>query len=180
MTISSSDVADEEQFFFTQADYENESEERTLEPKEKSRQNAKQCVTIEEPPSLKTFVKEFTKIDENTTSYFINGIKANGQIRVEQDVDPDLTNPKLKNLGQPHDEVLNMTDRRCKHYMANEDRNLLKDGLLVRKYFGETGDVKYYQILIPKQIVDEVLRSLHREFGKHPGITKLINGYNEE
>ena len=67
-----------------------------------------------------------------------------------------------------------MTDSRYKNYKANEDRIILKDGLLFRKYFGETGSVKYYQILIPKQLVKEVLRSLHGEFGKHPGIFKTI------
>ena len=81
---------------------------------------------------------------------------------------------KLKILGQPHDDVLLATDRRFKHCKANEDRIIFKDGLLFRKYYGETGSVKYYQILIPKQLVDEVLRNLHREFGKHPGITKTI------
>ena len=37
VTTSSSDVADEEQFFFTHADDSNESEEQTLERKEQSR-----------------------------------------------------------------------------------------------------------------------------------------------
>ena len=58
---------------------------------------------------------------------------------------------KLKILGQPHDEVKMMTDSRYKDYKANEDRIILKDGLLFRKYFGETGSVKCFQILIPKQ-----------------------------
>ena len=106
-------------------------------------------------------MKEFTKIDGNTTSYSMNGIKANGRIRVEQDVDLVLKNMKLKILGQPQDEVLFMTDSRYKNYKANEDRIILKDGLLFRKNFGETGTVKYYQILIPKQLVNEILRSLH-------------------
>ena len=44
---------------------------------------------------------------------------------------------------------------------ANEERIIQKDGLLFRKYYGETGSVKYYQSLIPKQLVNEVLRSLH-------------------
>ena len=70
--------------------------------------------------------------------------------------------------------MLLSTDRRFKHYKANEDRIILKDGLLFRKYFGETGSVKYYQYLIPMQLVNEILRSLHGEFGKHPGITKTI------
>ena len=87
MTISSSDVADEEQIFLTQADTNDESEEQTLAGKEQLRHNAEQCAANEESPALKTSVKKFTKIDGNTTSYSMNGIKASARIRVEQDVD---------------------------------------------------------------------------------------------
>ena len=83
----------------------------------------------------------------------MNGIKANARIRIEQDVDLVLKIMKLKILGQPYDEVLIMTDSRYKNYKANEDRIILKDGLLFSKYFGETGSVKYYQIFIPKQLL---------------------------
>ena len=76
--------------------------------------------------------------------------------------------------------MLLTTDRRFKHYKANEDRIILKDGLLFRKYYGETGSVKNYQILRPKQLVNEVLWSLHGEFGKHPGITRTIIAYREK
>ena len=129
---------------------------------------------------MKPSIKEFTKIDGNTTSYSINGINASARIRVEQDADLVLKNLKLKILGQPQDDVLLATERRYKHYKANEDRIILKDGLLFRKYYGETGSVKYYQILIPKQLVNEVLRNLHGEFGKHLGITKTIIAYREK
>ena len=129
---------------------------------------------------MKPSIKELTKLDGNTTSYSINGIKASARIRVEQDADLVIKNLKLKILGQPHDDVLLATDRRFKHYKANEDRIILKDGLLFRKYYGETGSVKYYQILIPKQLVNEVLRNLHGEFGKNPGITKTIIAYREK
>ena len=64
VTISSSDVAEEEEFFFTQAEIKVESDERTLERKEQSRKNAKHWVTNEEPSPLKTSVKEFTKPTE--------------------------------------------------------------------------------------------------------------------
>ena len=180
VTTSSSDVVDDEQIFFTHADDGKESEEQTLERKEQSRQNVKQWAANEESPALKTSVKEFTKIDGNTTSYSMNGIQANATIRVEQDVDFVLKNMKLKILGQPYDEVLIRTDSRYKNYKAIEDRIILKDGPLLRKYFGETGSVKYYQVLIPKQLVKEVLRSLHGEFGKHPGIFKTIIAYREK
>ena len=149
VTTSFSDVADEEQIFFTHADDGKESEEQTLERKEQSRQNAKHWVANEESPALKTCVKQITKVDGNITSYSMNGIKANAKIRVEQDVDFVLKNMKLKILGQPYDEVLIMTDSRYKKYKANEDRIILKDGPLFRKYFGETGSPKYYRTLIP-------------------------------
>ena len=113
------------------------------------RQNAKQWAANEESSALKTSVKEFTKIYGNTTSYSINEIEANARIRVEQDVDLVLKNMKLKILGQPYDELLIVTDSRYMNYKANEDRIILKDGLLYRKYFGETGSVKDYQILVP-------------------------------
>ena len=180
VTTSSSDVADEEQFFFTQTDDQDETEEQILQRKEQSREKAAEWVVNKEPSSLKPSIKEFTKIDGNTTSYSLHGIKTNARIRVEQDADLVLKNLKLKILGQPHDDVLLTTDSRFKHYKANEDRIILKDGLLFRNYYGETGSVKYYQILIPKQLVNEVLRSLHGEFGKHPGITKTILPYREK
>ena len=180
VTTSSSDVADEEQFFFTHTDDQDETEEQILQRKEQSRQKAVEWAANQEQSSLKPSIKAFTKIDGNTTAYSLHGIKANAKIQVEQDADLVLKNLKLKILGQPHDDVLLTADRRFKHYKANVDRIILRDGLLLRKYYGDTGSVKYYQILIPKQLVNEVLRSLHGDFGKHPGITKMIIAYREK
>ena len=179
VTTSSSEVADEEQFFFTQTDSQDGTEEQTLKRKEQSREKAAVWVVNPEPSSMKPSIKEFTKIDGSTMSYSLYGIKANAKIRVEQDADLVLKNLKLKVLGQPNDDVLLTTDRRFKLYKANQDRIILKDGFLLRKYYGETGSIKYYQFLKPKQLVNEVLRSLHGEFGKHPGITKTIMAYRE-
>ena len=129
---------------------------------------------------MKPGIKAFKKIHGNTTPHSINGIKANARIRIEQDADLVLKNLKLKILCQPHDHVLLATHRRFKHYKANEDCNILKDGLLFRKYYGKTCSVKHYQNIIPKQLVSEVLRSLHGEFGKRPGITKKISVYGRK
>ena len=166
--------------FFTNTDDQDETEEEILQRKKRSRDKAAEWVVNQEPSSMKPSIKEFTKIDGNTTAYSLHGIRADARIRVEQDADPVLKNLKLKILGQPHDNVLLTTNRRFKHYKANEDRIILKDGLLLRKYYGDTGSVKYYQILIPKQLVNEVLRSLHGDFGKHPGLTKTIIAYREK
>ena len=177
VSTSSSDVVDEEKFLLTQADSQDETEEQILLQKEQFHKKEADWLVNQEPSSMRPTIKQFTKIDGNTTSYSINGIKTNAQIRVEQDADLVLKNLKLKILGQPHDNVLLTTDRQFKHYKANEDRTILKDGLLFRKYYVETSSVKHYQIFIPKQLFNEVFRSLHGDFGKHPGITKTIIAY---
>ena len=180
VTISSSDVTVGERFIFTQANNNDESEEQTFEGKKQSSKTAKQSAAHEESSALTSSVKEFTKIDGNATSYSMKETKANARKRVEQDVDLVLKNMKLKLLGQPPDEVLMLTDSRYESYKAIEDRIILEDGLISGKYFGETGSAKYYEILIPKQLVNEALRSLHGIFGKHPGISKTINAYREK
>ena len=98
MTTSSLDAADEEQFFFTDADKKNESKEQALQRKLQSRQGVKTWVANEEPSSSKTSVKEFLKIDRNNTSYSMNGIEANARIRVQQDKYLVLKNSRLKIL----------------------------------------------------------------------------------
>ena len=130
VSTSSSDVADEEQFFFRQADAQDETEEQILQRKQQSPEKAAEMVVNGEPSSLKPSIKEFTKIDGNTTLYSIDVIKAKARIKVEQDADLVLKNVKLTILGQPQDDVLLTTDRRFKHYEANEDRIILKYGLL--------------------------------------------------
>ena len=180
VTTSSSDVVDEEELFFTQTYNEKESKEPTLKRKEHSGQVGKQWVANEKPPLLKTRVKDFAKIDGNTTSYCIKGNKANARIRIEQDVNPVLKNLKLPILVQPHDKVLIATNQRYKHCQGNENRIIHINGLLFRKFYGETGSAKYYKILIPKQLVSEVFRSLHGEIEKHPGIRRTIIAYREK
>ena len=73
-----------------------------------------------------------------------------------------------------------VTDSRYKKYKANEDRIILKDGLLFKKYFGETRSVKYYELLIPKQLVKTFIRSLHGEFAKQQGFSITKIAYSEK
>ena len=135
VTTSSSDVADDEQLFFTQVDGEAETVEQTLERNEQSRRKATEWVAHEEPSTMEPSIKDFTKTDGNDTSYSINGINAKAQIGVEHDVDLVLKSSKLKILGQPDDEVLLTTDRRFKHYKTKEDCIIVKDRLLFRENY---------------------------------------------
>ena len=72
VTISSSDVANEEKFFFTHSDDQDETEEQILQRKEQSREKAAEWVVNQESSSLQPSVKEFTKIDSNTTAYSLH------------------------------------------------------------------------------------------------------------
>ena len=75
VTTSSSDVAKEDQF--TQADGQDKTEEQILQRKEQSQKKAAEWVVNKEQSSIKPSIKEFTKIDGNTMSYSIHGIKTN-------------------------------------------------------------------------------------------------------
>ena len=50
----------------------------------------------------------------------------------------------------------------------------IKQEVLTRKYFDETGMISHYQVLLPKQLLEEFLFSLHGQSARHPGITKMI------
>ena len=134
VTTSSSDVAKEEQLFFAQPDGEEETEKQSFGlEKRQSRKEAIEWVAHEEPSSSQPSIKEFKKVDGNTTLYSLHGVRAIARIRVEQVIDLVLKNLKLKILVQCYDEVLLTTDKQFKHYKAIEDLIILKEGLLFRK-----------------------------------------------
>ena len=66
------------------------------------------------------------------------------------------------------------SDSRHAHYLANMPRLEIKQEVLTRKYFDETGMISHYQVLLPKQLLEEFLFSLHGQSARHPGITKMI------
>ena len=59
-TTSSSDVANEEQFFVSQVDGEDETEEQIYQRKEQSRKKATEWLANQEPSSMKPGIKQFT------------------------------------------------------------------------------------------------------------------------
>ena len=68
-------------------------------------------------------------------------------MRHQQDRNHVLRNYKLRLLKEPYDEQLIATDQRALQYIVQESFIILKDGLLYRQYFEETGKVKYLQVL---------------------------------
>ena len=77
-------------------------------------------------------------------------------------------------LGEEYDKHLPQIYSKAKRLLVQEDRLIVKDGIFMRKYYGECEQVTHHQILIPEHLIDELLRALHGKMGKHPGITKKI------
>ena len=175
VNIESADVADEEQIFFLPEET-IETEEEIWERKKQS----KETIQNEQTTKFKVTAIETTRININMTTFDIDNIKDEARIRKEQDADIILKNIKNKILNQEYDQHLLKTDPRAKQYEQHADRIILKNGLLVRKYYNETGQTNHYQVLLPTAWVPILLEHLHGKTGKHPGISKMIKQCREK
>ena len=168
VNLQSSDVADEEQLFFL-PDEEEESEQEIFARKALSKQRAN-----DEHKKIFLPVTEVIKIPLNSAVYAFGAIKENARIRNEQDADPLLKALKQRVSHEEYDKHLLKTEPRGRHLLRHEERIIMKDGVLMRKYYGEDGSVTHNQVIIPKHLVPELLSTLHGKTNKHPGITKMI------
>ena len=160
---------DEEQLLF-QLGGEEESEQdfcarKTL---------GKQRDINEHETELSTKKSEVIKKPLNSAVYTFGAIKENARIRNEQDAVPLLEALKLRILHEEYDKHLFKKELRGRNLLGHEERITMKDGVLMRKYYGEDGSVTHYQIMIPKHIVLELLSTPLVKANKHPGITKMI------
>ena len=186
--IQSSNVAEEEQFYFLPDD-DIETEEQIWERKQRAR---KKILGNDTPPTPGEEANNETVQTEDATVIFQTEITRHNKttedkentfptdMRHQQDQDSVLRNYKLRLLKEPYDEHLMATDHRALRYTAQESRIILKDGLLYRQYFGETGTVKHLQVLLPEQLVDSFIEAHHGMHNKHPGITKVIQQCREK
>ena len=168
VNLQSTDVADEEHRFFLPEET-IETEEEILLQKERARQNARDEETTKILP-----IKETTPIPKNNASYTFGAIKEDARIGVEQDSDLVFKAIKWKLICEEYDKHLLQTDPKAKRLLVHENRLIVKDGILVRKYYGECGQVTHHLILTPEHLITELLKAIHGQMGKHPGITKMI------
>ena len=166
--LQSTDVADEEQLFFL-PDEEEESEQETFARKTLSKQRA---VDENEQHNLSTEITETVHIPLNTAVYAFGAIKENARIRNEQDADPILEALKLRLLHEEDDKHLLKTEPRGRNLLRHEERIIVKDGVLMRKYYGEGGTVTHHQILLPKHIVPELLHGKTQHCTEKPTNTQ--------
>ena len=59
-------------------------------------------------------------------------------------------------------------------YSRNKKRIIIKNEILCRQYYNDTGEVSHLQVLLPGQLLKVLLQSLPGNAGKHPGISKMM------
>ena len=165
VNVQSAGVAEKEQVFFT--DHDDETKAQIWERKKQKCNNLiDQEVVFQIDAISENIVDEIT----NITQKFLR----TNQILLEQSKDPILRQLKTKIQNEDFSEEILQQDYRYKHYLNNLDRIVLKDEIVTRQYYDETGQVKYHQKLLPKHLLKELLHALHGTAHKHPGISKML------
>ena len=106
---------------------------------------------------LSTKVTEVIKKPLNSAVYTFEAIKENARIRNEQHADTPLKAIKLRKLHEEYHKHLLKTKPRGSHLLRHEERAIVKDGVLMPKYYGEDGTVTHHLIIVPKHKVPELL-----------------------
>ena len=165
VNVQSAGVSEEEQVFFTEED--NETEEQIWERKRQSKAGLKVPETVIQIDAIsENIVEEITN--------FTQKLRRTNQILLEQSKDPILLQLKAKIQNEEYSEEILQQDIRYRHYLNNLDRTVLKDEIVTRKYYDETGQIKHHQILLPKHLLKELLQAIHGTAHKHPGISKML------
>ena len=163
--VQSAGVSQEEQIFYTNDD--DETEKQYWARKEAIRKNP---ATDEPTVTIQTLSTNLVKQHPDIQVR----LRKTNRIIIEQSKDAVLQQLKAKLLHEEYSENLLHQDARYRHYTNNLERIVLKDEILTRQYFDETGNAKYHQILLPQHLLQELLQSLHGTAHKHPGISKML------
>ena len=92
----------------------------------------------------------------------------------ERQNDVILHQLRLKLQKEDYSETILQQDPRYRHYCSQIDRLTVQDDVVIWDYYDETGNVQYRQALLPKNLVSELLQSLHGKANKHPGFSKML------
>ena len=163
VNVQSAGVSEEEQVFFT----ENSVQEQIWERKQQSKKGLMVLETV----------IQFDTISENAIeeiTNFTQKLKRTNQILLEQSKDPILLQLKAKIQKEKYSEEILQQDIRYQYYLNNIHRIVLKDEIVTRQFYDETGQIKHHQILLPKHLVQELLQAIHGTAHRHPGIFKKL------
>ena len=112
---------------------------------------------------IKLTITETAPIQINKASYTFRAIKEDARIRVEQDSDLVFQAIKKNLICEEFDKHLLQTYPKANRLLVHENRPIVKDGISMRKYYGECGQVTHHQILIPEHLITELLKAIHEQ-----------------
>ena len=169
VNIESTGIAQEEPVSFDPTDQQKTTEKELLKRKDEVR-NA----IPKKPPVITVSCYYANDLHKDITIVNIAQLTKPSRILIEQDSDPTLLNFKRELLGLPFDEQILLNNARYMHYCRNKKRIIIKDDILYRQYYNDTCEVSHLQVLLPGQLLQVLLQSLHGTAGKHPGVSKMI------
>ena len=191
VNIQSADIHEEDQFYFLPKD-NFDTEKDIWERKQRTRKkiyNPQEQQTDPQTDTNKTnsqtenlplVCNNIQDPEQEQRRQLHHDINFPRSLRPHPDQDPVLRNLKLKILKELYDSQVLNDDPRAAKYLAQEDRIIIKNGLLYRQIFGDTGKMKYSQVLLLQQLVNEFIQHHHGKYGKHPGIAKTIQQCREK
>ena len=171
VNIQSSGIVEEEQICILP---EDEVDENQLWQEKQNIRKQAQTETHNEPENNISELQQFHKPTSGLISCSSGYFKDNARIRLEQNNDVVFRNFRAKIEGNPFDENEMASDYKYQHILQNITRIEIKQEVLTRKYYTDTGTISHCQILLPIQLLEEFLQALHGHNSNHPGITKMI------
>ena len=165
VNIQSSGIVEDEQIYILPDD---DVDENQLWPEKHNVLEQAQNETHNEPENDVNELQQFHKPTSGLISCSSGHFKDNARIRLEQNNDVGLRNLRAKLEGNPFDKNELASDHRYQHYLQNITRIEIKQEVLTRRYYTDTGILSHYQILLPKQLLDEFLHALHGHNSNHP------------
>ena len=169
VNIQSSGIAEAEQTYFLFGD---ETDEKTnWDQIDTVRINHKQNNELENEV---TELQHFHKPTAVTVNYREGHFRDNAKIRLEQNNDPVLQTLRAEIEGEQFEETAFTGVNRYPHYLRNMLCLKIRQDISAQKYYNDTGQISHYQIILPKQLLDESLIALHGNNANRPDTTKLI------
>ena len=106
-------------------------------------------------------------------------LRKRNKIFIEQSKDTVLKQLMAKFLHEAYSENVLQQDARYRHYANNVERIVVKEEILTRQHFDETGNVKNHQIPLPQPLLHKLLWPFHGTAHEHPGISKMLQGIKQ-
>ena len=136
--------------------------------------NESQNETYNDPENSVTELRRFHKPTSGLNICSKGYFEDYARIRLEQNNDIVLRNLRAKIERKPFDESGVGSDYQYQPYLQNLTLVEIKQKVLKRRYYTNTGTTSHYQLLLPVQLLEEVLQALHRHNSNHPDITQMI------